>query len=137
MLSKSLAKSHNVLMGWQLSLEVLSSFLKTGLFLVLSVKKGFIVFQKCLFSTLRLLKWRVLDSFERFEQLFRCCLQLDQFLTFLSLLNSFFNFDLFIIVGLIVTLRSETIFGNSKPFKNDEKHFLFHLRSSFCSQYIV
>ena len=27
------------------------------------------------------------------------------------------------------TLRSETVFGNLKPFKNDEKYFLFHLKS--------
>ena len=32
------------------------------------------------------------------------------------------------------TLRSETNFGNWKPFKNDEKRFLSHLKSSFCSQ---
>ena len=32
------------------------------------------------------------------------------------------------------TIRSETIFGNWKPFKNDEKSFLFHLKSSFRSQ---
>ena len=32
------------------------------------------------------------------------------------------------------TLRSETIFDNWKPFKNDEKCFLFHLKSSFRSQ---
>ena len=32
------------------------------------------------------------------------------------------------------TLRSETIFGYWKSFKNDEKCFLFHLKSSFCSQ---
>ena len=32
------------------------------------------------------------------------------------------------------TLRSETIFGNWKPFKNDEKCFLFRLKSSFRSQ---
>ena len=32
------------------------------------------------------------------------------------------------------TLRSETIFGNWKPFTNDEKCFLFHLKSSFRSQ---
>ena len=30
--------------------------------------------------------------------------------------------------------RSETIFGNSKPFKIDENRFLFHFHSSFCSQ---
>ena len=30
---------------------------------------------------------------------------------------------------------SETIFGNGKPFKNDEKDFLFRLKTSFCSQY--
>ena len=32
------------------------------------------------------------------------------------------------------TLMSETNFGNWKPFKNDEKCFLFHLKSSFRSQ---
>ena len=32
------------------------------------------------------------------------------------------------------TLRSEKIFGNWKPFKNDDKCFLFHLKSSFRSQ---
>ena len=32
------------------------------------------------------------------------------------------------------TLGSETIFGNWKPFKNDEKYFLFHLESFFRSQ---
>ena len=30
--------------------------------------------------------------------------------------------------------RSDTIFGNWKLFKNDEKCFLFHLNSPFCSQ---
>ena len=32
------------------------------------------------------------------------------------------------------TLSSETIFDYWKPFKNDEKCFLFHLKSSFRSQ---
>ena len=32
------------------------------------------------------------------------------------------------------TPGSETIFGNWKPFKDDEKGFLFHLKSSFRSQ---
>ena len=32
------------------------------------------------------------------------------------------------------TLRSETIFDKWKPFKNDEKCFLFHLKSPFSSQ---
>ena len=32
------------------------------------------------------------------------------------------------------TISSETIFGNWKSFKNDEKHFLFNVKSSFCSQ---
>ena len=31
---------------------------------------------------------------------------------------------------------SKVYFGNWKPFENDEKSFLFHLKSSFCSQYI-
>ena len=30
--------------------------------------------------------------------------------------------------------QSETIFGDWKPFKNNEKYFLFHLKSSFRSQ---
>ena len=29
---------------------------------------------------------------------------------------------------------SETIFEDQKPFKNDEKYLLFHLKSSFRSQ---
>ena len=32
------------------------------------------------------------------------------------------------------TLRSEATFGSCKSFKNNEKCFLFHLKSSFCSQ---
>ena len=32
------------------------------------------------------------------------------------------------------TLRSDTIFGYWKPFKNDEECFLFHLKSSCRSQ---
>ena len=31
-------------------------------------------------------------------------------------------------------LKSEPIFGNWKPFKNDEKYFKFNLKSSFRSQ---
>ena len=31
-------------------------------------------------------------------------------------------------------LRSETTFGNWKPFNNDKNCFLFHLKSSFCIQ---
>ena len=31
-------------------------------------------------------------------------------------------------------LMSETIFGDWKPFKHDEKCFLFHLNSSFRFQ---
>ena len=30
--------------------------------------------------------------------------------------------------------HSETTLSNWKPFKNDEKCFLFHLKSYFCSQ---
>ena len=33
-------------------------------------------------------------------------------------------------------LGSETISDNWKPFKNDEKCFLFHVKSSFLSSYI-
>ena len=36
----------------------------------------------------------------------------------------------------IRTRSSETIFGNWKSFKNDEKRFWFHLKSSFLSQNI-
>ena len=32
------------------------------------------------------------------------------------------------------TLRSETTYGNWKPFDNDEECFLFHRKSSFCSE---
>ena len=35
------------------------------------------------------------------------------------------------------TLRSETFFNNWKPFKNNQKCFLFHLKSSFRSQDIL
>ena len=38
----------------------------------------------------------------------------------------------FYIKGALI--KSETIFDNSKPFKNDEKCFLFHLKSSFRSK---
>ena len=31
-------------------------------------------------------------------------------------------------------VRSETIFGNCKSFKNDQKYFLFLLKTSLCSQ---
>ena len=31
-------------------------------------------------------------------------------------------------------LRSETIFDNWEPFKNDGKWFIFHLKRSFCSK---
>ena len=43
-------------------------------------------------------------------------------------------FLLEMIITLRRTLRSEKFFGNWKSFKNDEKCFLFHLKSSFCSQ---
>ena len=39
-----------------------------------------------------------------------------------------------LMVGIKGTLRSETTFGNWKPFKNDEKWFLFHLKSSSRSR---
>ena len=45
--------------------------------------------------------------------------------------------DLFMLVinlVLKVLLRFEAVFGNWKPFKNYEKCFLFHLKSSFHSQ---
>ena len=35
------------------------------------------------------------------------------------------------------TLTSETFFGNSKLFKNDEKCVPFHLKSSFCFEFLV
>ena len=34
------------------------------------------------------------------------------------------------------TIRSDTIFCKRKPFKNDEKCFLFYLKTSFCAQEI-
>ena len=37
-------------------------------------------------------------------------------------------------LGFCVTLMSETVFGNWKLFKNDEKCFLFHLKNSISSQ---
>ena len=33
-----------------------------------------------------------------------------------------------------MTIRSETIFAKWKPFKDDEKSFLFHPKNSFQSQ---
>ena len=39
-----------------------------------------------------------------------------------------------LVMFLRCILRSETIFGSWKLFKNDEKGFLFHVNSSFCSQ---
>ena len=44
--------------------------------------------------------------------------------------------DLLILKGAFFA-RSETIFDNWKPFQNDEKCFLFHLKSSFRSQDIL
>ena len=44
------------------------------------------------------------------------------------------NSNTFITASFYLTLRSETIFGNWKPFKNDERYFLFNFISSFCSQ---
>ena len=43
---------------------------------------------------------------------------------------------LILVVGssLKYTLRSETILGNLKHFKNDQKCFLFDLKSSFRAQ---
>ena len=51
-------------------------------------------------------------------------------------------FQIFIIVEVLLllgityrnTFRSEAIFGNWKPFKNYEKCFLFHIKSSFRYQ---
>ena len=34
----------------------------------------------------------------------------------------------------ILKAHSETTLSNWKPFKNDEKCFLFHLKSYFCSE---
>ena len=39
-----------------------------------------------------------------------------------------------LVMFLRCTVRSETIFGGWKLFKNDEKGFLFHVNNSFCSQ---
>ena len=40
----------------------------------------------------------------------------------------------FFIIILRPTVRSETLFGYSKPFKNDEKCLLLHFKSSFHCQ---
>ena len=45
-------------------------------------------------------------------------------------IQNLFKTELFVKI-VKYTLRSDTIFGNWKPFKNDEKCFLFY---SFCSQ---
>ena len=37
-------------------------------------------------------------------------------------------------MGIKGALTSKTIFGNLKPFQNDEKCFLFHLKSFFLSE---
>ena len=42
----------------------------------------------------------------------------------------YFNFER----SYDVTLRSDATFGNWKPFKNNEKCFLFHVKRSFRSQ---
>ena len=47
------------------------------------------------------------------------------------LLNKNFSYELKFFWHL---LRSETTFSKWKAFKNVEKRFLFHLKSSFCSQ---
>ena len=71
------------------------------LFLVLSVKKGFIVFQKRLFSvtslTLRLLKWRVLDSLKRLNNNVVVVCNWTNFWHFFPYWTYFFNLNLFII----------------------------------------
>ena len=70
---------------------------------------------------------------------------------FVYLFKTFFAVDLHIIQAVlpsskrmfffqlkhlqkICTLKPEIVFGNWKPFKNDKKCFLSHLKSSFCSQ---
>ena len=45
---------------------------------------------------------------------------------------AFFNYSSEL-VGLKAHSKSETTFGNWKPFKNDEK-WLFHLKNPFRSQ---
>ena len=49
-----------------------------------------------------------------------------------------FWFNLFTIKFKIIALKAQFYFldnfGNWKPFKSDEKGFLFHLKSSFRSQ---
>ena len=42
--------------------------------------------------------------------------------------------NLKVIRNNLKALRSKTIFGNLKLFKNDEKCILFHLKSAFRSQ---
>ena len=73
------------------------------------------------FGELRFLKWREVTNSNSW---------------FLAILKGFLEgTPLFKIIFLSQrrTLRSETIFGNWKPFKNNDKCFLFHLKSSFCS----
>ena len=56
---------------------------------------------------------------------------LHQMLSLISKINRFYTKDYYFYRCI---LRYETIFGNWEPFKNDEKCFLFHLKSSFGSQ---
>ena len=56
---------------------------------------------------------------------------LHQMLPLISRINRLYTRDYYF---YRCTLRSETTFGNWKPFTNDEKCFLFHLNSSFRSQ---
>ena len=44
------------------------------------------------------------------------------------------NMSIHIKVGLSPSKKIYVIYFNGKPFKNDEKCFLFHRKSSFCSQ---
>ena len=72
------------------------------------------------------LKLRILKSLIRFSisnTIERCLLKP-------SLTVQFIKLNL---IHQRLTLTPEKIFDNWKPFKNDEKHFLFHLKSSFRS----
>ena len=62
---------------------------------------------------------------------FRLCILVEVYLVILILISFILTIKKQI---LRHTLRSETIFYNGKPFKYDEKCFLFHLKSSFRSQ---
>ena len=52
--------------------------------------------------------------------------------SFFIIMHSFFIRNTWQVKGTLPCLKQ--FFGNWKPFKNDEKCFLFHLKSFFRSQ---